>query len=194
MTRRYTDQLIQELPNELPDNTTGEITPATLRQMITDVVQSLRPAFAGIGGDHMAAPKLITLNNSTWTVLNTAGLFTVGSASDSAEFGYNLGQGALVAKLAGYNHFISTDLSFEGPNGRLLDLAIGVNGAPVGMIGAIECLGNNVLQNFSTRVIAFPPQNALIQLLGKWYTGGATDTLRISGVNIIGELVTTRYP
>lgn len=194
MTRRYTDQLIQELPNELPDNTTGEITPATLRQMITDVVQSLRPALAGIGGDHMAAPKLLTLNNSTWTVLNTTGLFAIGNASDSAEFGYSLAQGALVAKLAGYNHFISTDLSFEGPNGRLLDLAVGVNGAPVGMIGAIECLGNNVLQNFSTRVIAFPPQNALIQLLGKWYTGGATDTLRISGVNIIGELVTTRYP
>jgi hypothetical protein len=142
----------------------------------------------------MGAPKLLTLNNSTWTPIFTADMFTSGSASDSDELAYNLATGAIIAKLAGYNHFVSSAISFEGPNGRLLDLAIGVNGAPVGVIGAIECLGNNVLQNFTTGVIAFPPQNAVIQLLGKWYTGAATDTLRVAGINIIGELFTTRYP
>jgi hypothetical protein len=194
MTRRYTDQLIQELPNELPDNTTGAITPATLRQMITDVVQSLRPALAGIAGDHMAAPKLLTLNNATWTPILTSGLFTGGAGSSPEELDFNLTNGSLVVKLAGYNHFVSSVLSFEGPNGRLLDLAIGVNGVPVGLVGAVECLGNNVLQQFTQRIYTDPPQNSQIQLLGKWYTGAATDTLKISGIQLIGELVTTRYP
>jgi hypothetical protein len=194
MTRRYTDQLIQELPSELPDNTSGAITPAVLRQMITDVIQSLRPAYAGVGGDYLGAPKLLTLNNSSWTAINSVGLYTAGEASNVDELGYDVASGAVVTRLAGYNHFISASLSFEGPNGRLLDLSIGVNGSPITAIGAIECLGNNVLQNFSARMFAQPPQNALLQILGKWYTGAATDTLRVHMAQIVGELVTTRYP
>jgi hypothetical protein len=194
MTRRYTDQIIQELPNELPDNTDGSITPAVLRQMIDDVIMSLRPALAGVGGNHLGTPKQLTLNNTSWTVINVTGLFTSGEASNLAELGYDLATGAVVTKLAGYNHFVSGSISFEGPNARMLDLALGVNGTPVSPLGAIECLGNNVLQNFSTRMYTAPPTNSSLQLLGKWYTGAASDVLRIHSVQIVGELITTRSP
>jgi hypothetical protein len=193
MTRRYTDQLLQELPNELPDNTGGDITPAVLRQMVTDIVQSLRPAFAAMEGNHQAAPVQVTLNNSTWTPLVT-GIYTAGMASDSAELAYNMTTGSLVTKFSDFIHFFTSELSFEGPNGRNLDLSIGVNGAAVGMIGAIECLGNNILQQFNSRVVAVPPQNAQIQLLAKWYGGQATDVLKVSQIQLLGEIITTRYP
>ncbi len=194
MTRRYTDQLIQELPNELPDNTAGDITPAVLRQMINDVIMSLRPAFAGVYGTHTGAPLNVTLNKSTWTPINTTGLFTDGASSEASEIGFNLTTGAIIVKLSPYNHFFNSEISFEGPNGRLLDLAIGVNGVPVTFFGATECLGNNILQTFSARGVAFPAQNASVQLLGKWYGGAATNILKVSMIRLIGELQTTRYP
>lgn len=189
MSRQLTDQLIADLNSRLPDNTTGTITPAALRSVIADAIQSLRPAFATMWGNHSAAPKSVTLNSTTWTVINASGMWPNAGRSDASELDYDTNTGSFIVKFGGYVHGQQGKMSFIGPNGRVLNVSIGYNGIPVGPIATINCDGKDM--SIADDLIWLPPANAQLQFLAKWSTG-ANAAISISHVEVGAELFSTR--
>jgi hypothetical protein len=192
MTRRFTNELINALSTSLPDNETGLITPAMLRSAITDTIMSLRPAYSALVGDNQATPKTVLLSNAAWTPLNVTGLFSSVQNSDIAELEGTVATGKIKVKLDSYVHFASAQLTVTGPNGRILDLAIGVGVTPLDQFTTIELVGAGTWQQVVTQVSGRPTVDTEFALLGKWFGGAATDTLTIYNTKFITELVSTR--
>lgn len=191
MSRQLTNQLIADLNSRLPDNNAFLITPAQMRAVITDVIQSLRPAFATMWGNHNASPRVLSLNASTWTVVNGVGYWPNYAQSDSSELEYNLAAGSFLVKYGGYNHEQMGTMSFSGPNNRILNVSIGYNGIPVGPIASINCDGKQM--SVDDRLIWVPPANAQLQFLAKWADGGAAASITIYHIEVGAALITTRF-
>ena len=191
MSRQLTDQLIADLNTRLPDNTVGAITPSALRSVIADAIESLRPAFATMWGNHNASPKTLALNSTTWTVVNGAGYWPNVGQSDPDELEFDTASGAFLVKFGGYVHEQMGTMSFLGPNNRILNVSIGYNGLPVGPIASINCDGKQM--SVDDRLIWMPPANAQLQFLAKWADGGANANISIYHVEVGAALVTTRY-
>lgn len=191
MSRQLTNQLIADLNSRLPDNNAFLITPAQMRAVITDVIQSLRPAFATMWGNHNASPRVLSLNSSTWTVVNGAGYWPNYAQSDSSELEYNLAAGSFLVKFGGYVHEQMGTMSFLGPNNRILNVSIGYNGIPVGPIASINCDGKQM--SIDDRLIWAPPADAQLQFLAKWADGGANANITIYHVEVGAALITTRF-
>jgi len=189
MSRQLTDQLIADLNSRLPDNTTGTITPAVLRSVITDAIQSLRPAFATMWGNHSAAPKSVTLNSSTWTIINASGMWPNVGRSDPTELDYDTASGSFLVKFGGHVHGQQGKMSFIGPNARTLQVSIGYNGIAVGPTQTINCDGKAM--SIADDLIWLPPANAQLQFLAKWDTG-ANAAISITHIEVGAELFTTR--
>jgi len=191
MSRLLTDQLIADLNSRCPDNTTGIVTPAVMRGLLTDVLQSLRPAFATMWGNHNASPKTVALNSSTWAVINGDGMWPNVGRSDPDELDYDTNSGAFLVKYGGYVHEQMGTISFIGPNNRILNVSIGYNGIPVGPIASINCDGKQM--SVDDRLVWMPPANAQLQFLAKWADGGANANISIYHVEVGAALVTTRF-
>jgi hypothetical protein len=189
MSRQLTNQLIADLNSRIPDNTTGQVTPAQMRSVLTDVIQSLRPAFATMWGNHNTTPKSVTLNSATWTIINATGMWPNFGLSDSTELDLSTTTGSFLVKFPGYVHGQSGKMSFIGPNGRVLQVSVGYNGIPVGPIATINCDGKDM--SIADDLIWLPPENAQLQFLAKWATG-ASAAISISHVEVGAELMTTR--
>jgi len=191
MSRQLTNQLIADLNSRLPDNNSFLITPAQMRSIITDVIQSLRPAYAMMWGNHNASPKTVSLNSATWTVINGAGFWPNVAQSDASELEYNVANGSFLVKFGGYIHEQMGSMSFLGPNNRILNVSIGYNGIPVGPVASINC-DNNQMAILDELVWA-PPANAQLQFLAKWADGGAAANITIYHIEVGATLVTTRF-
>jgi hypothetical protein len=192
MTRKYTDTLIAELTTTLPDNSTGLITPALLRQVITDAIQSLRPAWAGIRADKVAVP--VNFNTTaTWTKINAVGFWTIGGQSDNAEFAYDLATGELVAKYADYNHLIECAINFAGATNVEYQFSLAQNGVPVGTLAPVDGNGTGRILEASDRALIISNAvNDRFSLMVR--SPGGASTIQISQADLFGSLQTTRYP
>jgi hypothetical protein len=188
--RLLTDQLIADLNSRVPDNTSGAVTPAVMRSVLTDLIQSLRPAFATMWGNHNAAPKSVTLNSTTWTIINASGMWPNVARSDAGELDYNQSTGSFLVKFGGYVHGQQGKMSFVGPNGRTLHVSIGYDGIQVGPVQTINCDGKAM--SIADDLIWVPPANAQLQFLAKWDTG-ASGAISITHIEFGAELFTTRY-
>jgi len=145
MARYLTNPLIALIEASLPDNSTGEITPAIVRQLLVDMVESLRPT-----GAYLANGNTITHTFSTtnWEVV--PGVFTSGETRDATEIGVNVGANSFTALFsADYNSEVSVTIA--GGASEVIDLAIGVNGVPTTffrveaqMLGATEPVSVNM--------------------------------------------------
>jgi hypothetical protein len=160
-----------------------------MREVLTDLIQSLRPAFATMWGNHNAAPKSLTLNSTTWTVINAAGMWPNFGRSNADELDYNTATGAFLVKFGGYVHGQSGKMSFIGPNNRVLQVSIGYSGIPVGPVQTINCDGRAM--SISDDLIWLPPADAQLQFLAKWETG-ATAAISITHIEVGAELFSTR--
>ena len=189
MSRQLTNQLIADLNSRLPDNTNGQITPAELRSVLTDIIQSLRPAFVTMWGNHNAAPKSVTLNSATWTIINAAGMWPNVGRSDGSELDYDQATGSFLVKFGGYVHGQTGKMSFIGPSNRVLQVSIGYNGLPVGPVATINCDGRAM--SIADDLIWLPPDGAQLQFLAKWESG-ANAAISITHIEIGAELLTSR--
>ena len=192
MTRKYTDELKSELTTTLPDNSTGLITPALLRGVIEDVIDSLRPAWAGIRADHSAAPVSFA-TSATWTKINAAGLWTVGGQSDNSEFSYDLVNGELVTKFANYNHLCQAAINFAGTTNVEYQFSLAMNGVPLGTLVSVDGDGaGRILQAADMAIIISTAVNDRISLMVR--SPGGASSIQISQADVFGQMQTTRYP
>jgi hypothetical protein len=167
MTIRSIVDLLAEVNAKINDNNVGDITPAELRQLFVDLLDTVSPAYGAIecSGDSIsttATPQVVA--PFTASINATAGYYTV-----------NLTNGSVTrliasASIAGATDFIIVDGAVEGGNNELVTLALYKNGAPTPYEVGVTCQG-------AGRPVGF-------NLAGITYTDGATDAVydvRVTG-------------
>lgn len=192
MTRKLTDNLKSDLLTYLPDNNQGLITPTILRQILADTIDSLRPAWAGLLGDHTSAPVSYPLS-AAWEVLKGPTLFLAAQVSDPLELAADIDDGNITVQYSEYFHQGTGLIAFEGATGTEYQFAIGVNGAPVGstVISSLDGAGAGRIVATQARATLFPAAGSHMQFLARC-PGGAS-TITISQIQFIASLLTTRY-
>jgi hypothetical protein len=191
MTRKYSDTLKAEIEAAIIDNTSQQISAADVRQLLLDIIDSLRPSWAALAGDHTAAPVTFGLTN-VWQTINAAGMYTTAGASDADELAALQSTGQLDVKFGSWNHLIDASMNFEAPNGQEVQFSIAVDGAPVGMIATIDGAGAGRVIEMSDWALVFPPTSSKVTVMARVPAGTANIT--IHQVQLYGQLTTTRYP
>lgn len=116
------NELLTQITNRLPDNTTGAITAEVVRNLLTDFVHSFRGALSYM--NRLAAPVAVSL---TSTFQTPAALFDTLFNNDTAELEAALGTQRITAKIAG-NYGFTIDLTAEGATNDELIVCLMVDG------------------------------------------------------------------
>lgn len=191
MTRKYSDTLKAEIATNLPDNVIQAITAADVRQALLDIVDSLRPSWAGLAAAHTEAPVTLALT-TTWQTIAPAGFWTSAAQSDVAELQALQATGQLDIKFGDWNHIVRGAINFEAPNGQEVQISIGVDGAVAGTISSVDGGGTGRVVAAADWVIVFPPIGTKLSLMARVPAG--TASIQIHQAQLFGELTTTRYP
>lgn len=190
MPRMPLDELEVLIANTIPDNTTGLISPADVRSMLLDVVQSLQASWAFMWGDHPNTPVVVPVT-STWTPLAGTALYTDEGLSDPAELSANRATGSLGVQFPDYVHYLSGNITVSGPSNRELSFALGHNGVPINGVvtetlgGVSKPLGVNSDATFIART------GWNLQLLVRWSDGGADANINVEHLRMEGSLQPT---
>lgn len=132
MARDSFVQLAAQLLVSFPDNISGAITPAVLRDYFMKVFDTLRPASANI--------NRVT---STLQVVNTVDaplVFDAGFVSDVPDFVINPASGIITRLAAGSTRLIF-NATIEGPNGRTITVTLYKNGIVTNRQASITLTG-----------------------------------------------------
>ena len=190
MTRKLTDVLKSDFDLYLPDNEEGLITPQIMRDALKDIIDSLRPAWAAIYADHAALPVTFA-TGSEWTKINTAGLFTVGGASDTAELNYDLTAGEIVVAFGSFNHVVQGLMNFAGATNVEYQFSVAVDNVPQGILSSIDGAGSGRVVAVQDFAAVFPPAGSKIAMVVRSPAGPSS--ISISTVQILAQLQTTRF-
>ena len=133
MARKTIVELQAELTTLIADNTSGLITPANLRQMIGDFIQTMTPAYAVLSS--LAAT--VRLANITPAALP----WLVEDIAQLPEFTTNIATGIIRRDESIASTHVSVNLDIEGPNNTLIVAELYANGVPTNWRAAANCLG-----------------------------------------------------
>lgn len=122
--RYLTNPLIARIESVLTDNTAGAITPAILRGLLIDMVESLRTT-----GSYMLRNTDLVYSFTDNTYRTIANLFTSGMTRDATEIEVNVPAQTFTAKFAA-DYEATVSMTCMSANNEIVDLAIGVNGVP----------------------------------------------------------------
>lgn len=141
MPRKSMAELRALAASSFPDNITGLITPALLRQFCLDLIDAIAPAYA-----------LMSVDSSSQTLGTTPSLVVMASAHDSntAET-TTVVPASTITRAERGTSYINVDCDIEAPNGRFVTFTLYRNGvalrADVTVNGAGA--GNPVAGSFS---------------------------------------------
>lgn len=122
--RYLTNPLIARIQAVLTDNTAGAITPAILRGLLIDMVESLRTT-----GSYMLRNTDLAYNFTDNTYRTIANLFTSGETRDATEIEINVPAQTFTAKFAA-DYEATVSVTCLSASNETVDLAIGINGVP----------------------------------------------------------------
>ena len=191
MTRKYTDPLKDDITAALADNVTQQISAADVRQALLDIVDSLRPAWAGLAAAHSGAPVTVNLTTS-WQPIAPAGFWTTGGQSSAVELEALTATGLIDVKFGDFNHIVRAAANFEGPTGQEIQFSIGVDGVVAGTISSVDGSGNGRIVGANDWVMVYPPTGAKFSMMMRVPSG--TAAVLIHQAQLFAELQTTRYP
>jgi hypothetical protein len=137
MTRKTFAELTTEVGALLPDNTTGEITPADMRTMLQDILDSIIPAYgamvissqytlAAVGQTHKALP------------------FQTVIAETTPEFVCNAAGGTVQRAQSIASTQILFQADFSGPSNREVICTILADGVATPFVGRVQTGGSAV--------------------------------------------------
>ena len=136
MTRKFLDQIKTDMETILPDNLTNEVSPADIRTVITDVMDSTKQDEGVISGGAVGVAPLDG-------VFQSLASFDTEEGDDAIFLKLNAAAGQIqTASTAGYTYQISAKIAFDAGNNNL-EFTIGMNGTPIGFITRDEGAGNN---------------------------------------------------
>ncbi len=116
------NELLTQIANRLPDNTTGAITAAVMRDLLIDFVHSFRGALTVLR--RAAAPVAVPLTTAFQT---PAALFDTVTNNDVTELEGAVGTQVITAKVAA-NYEFTIDVTAEGATNDELIIALMVDG------------------------------------------------------------------
>jgi hypothetical protein len=149
MPRLTFSGLQAEIAALLPDNTSGEISPADVRGVVTDIIDTFQPAGAGIYRTADASQALttadtkLTVFDTTLTSFGESGVIIPSAANDTID-----------TLLIGV-HTLSVNLQAEGGANDDLIVTVYRNGVPTAVAGEIALRGAGNKVEFT---LSFPMQ------------------------------------
>lgn len=156
----------------LPDNTTELITPAKLREAITDVLNCLQPALAGLTGFTGGALSLtpadqkITLFDAALAPVGQTGVMTADPATDN-----------ITTTLVGV-HDLGFSVDSDGPNNQGVIFTVYRDGVATAILDSVTTRGpgNKVSTTFTFPMQAAAPGPHVFDIRVKTDTGSASVT------------------
>lgn len=121
MTLRFVQDIRNKINTDLPDNTTGLITPATIRGVLQDMTDSLFSRSAGVYGDHQSAPASQAL---TTTPTNYPTIYNANLNLNPSIFSVDQSTGIITLLQAGFVHTFDISANFSGPNNNDLIMQV----------------------------------------------------------------------
>jgi hypothetical protein len=120
MTRKTIVELTNQANATLPDNSTGLITPAAVRNMILDFLDTVRPSYAAINITS-GVSKAVTTTYSTFTWTNTI-------AAQSPDWTVSLASGTCQRSGGPATTRITFNIDVVAPNNSITSFALFING------------------------------------------------------------------
>jgi len=163
MTIRSIIELLAQADADLPDNAAGLISPADVRGLIKNLLDTLSPAYGAIqcsGVSKVLSASPVVLSPFTAAVTATAGYYQTNltNGTITREIG--------TAGIAGATDFFIADGAVEGPNNDLVTVTLFKNGAPTAYSVSVTCQGTGrpVEWNMAGIVYSAAPGNASFDL------------------------------
>lgn len=146
MARKSINELLAQADATIEDNSIGAISPADVRNMIKDFLDTMRPSYAGM--------ELLSVVKSVTATYDVIAPWATQLIANNAEWTTNLSGGTIVRSLngvVGNSTRITLDIDVEGPNNNLTTFALFKNGTqtPFEMSGTTLGAGRPVSLNFS---------------------------------------------
>jgi len=184
MTRKLISTLRAQLASTMPDNLVGAITPAIQRALITDMFDSMVPAFGAMysvgsqGGIALPAAGAVL-----------KGFYTADEQSAAGAFVFNRTNGTIQipAGFEAYRFQFKFQIDIDGlPNNANVTIGVGLNGALSAIEMTQESNANGSRMTFSAfgaNVNALPP-NSLVSIFGSC-TGSPNVTVAAASLSAI---------
>ena len=174
MTRRFLDDIRADIASQMPDNTLGLITPAIVRNLLNDIIDSTIQDECGIVTSVPVAGFAVT---TTFTPITTA-VFTQDIGGDGSFLTVNAAGGNItLSSTAGFAYSVVAAISFEAPNNDEIEIVVLVDGVPKPYSPLGTGRGNNRPVTVYVDAIINPaPASALVQV-GLRAPAGATTIL-----------------
>ena len=188
MARRFLDDIRSDIASQFADNSNGNISPADLRSVTVDMLDSSVQDECDI---FSTAPTVGLVLNGTFSDLTTIydgqeggdGLFLIPSFASGMVAG---------TSTPGFTYVVIADITVEASNNEEIDFSIGINGVATGFIGSVVGDG---MRDQSVRVENLDrtaPASAVYTLMARAADGAATPTIQDVILRVI--IVPTNNP
>lgn len=169
--RKTSDALRAEVLANFPDNTTGLITPAAVRQMFEDIIDSFTQAWGILQG----SPGVATALTTTPTKLS---IFDTVFAT-SPELAADATTDSITATLGGYFSFNVT-VSMAGDNNADIELALYRDGAPTIWVSLTTTTGAANRAELTLEGFTQGNPGSVFELYARTLTGTANVTFSLN--------------
>ena len=187
MARRFIDDIVSEITAGVPDNNVGLVEPANLRIPMLDLCDSLVTDEATLDVDTPKAGEAVGATFADYANYDS-------SAGDDGSFlKINQGAGTVTGTtVAGFSYLVTVSMSASYASNRVVDVAVGQNGVPVGFIPSVagQGAGDPVLLS-TTFFIRSAGSNDVFSLL--WKADSAT-TAEVTDARLTAVIWPTRNP
>ena len=127
MSLKFIQVIKNEINSLLPDNTSGLITPATLRTVLQDMTDSL---YSRSGALFRAAATAVAQALTT-TPTSYPAIYDTLRAVDPAVVDGNLVAGSVTPQVTGFAAYVTDSITVDGANGRVVSAVIAKNGVDI---------------------------------------------------------------
>jgi len=170
MARKFLDTIKGAIVSDLLDNNTGLISPKDVRDVLTDMVDSLKEDEA----------ELVSVGETTAVALTGAfvdltTVYDFGTGDDGDFLNVNAGNGTVTGtSTAGFSYRLSGTIVATASNNEVIELTFGVDGVPTGGIITIEGSGTSDASRHWQSFIRAAPANGVFSIMAAAKDGAAT--------------------
>lgn len=150
MTRKTISELYVQATETLNDNTTGEISPADVRTMIQDFLDTIRPSYGGCAIDDTGVSKAATATFSpfVWETLVDTG---------SSDWNSSAASGSVFRNNGPATTRITFNADIQAPNNMLVTFALFKNGVKTPWAVSITSTSSTDLQSVAMAAVDYEP-------------------------------------
>jgi hypothetical protein len=147
MTRRTIVELIAQANTTLPDNTTGLIDPADVRNMILDFLDTIRPSYAAIRiGAGVSKAVTTTFSTFTWSTTEIA---------QAPDWTVSLASGTCQRSGGPASTRITFNIDVVAPNNSIPTFALFVNGVETPWAISNSSTSSTDIQSYSLSALVY---------------------------------------